>query len=174
MSPIGEGKVLLRRVEPVLRLLVLLTLVAPVFPAQSKGPGPDWLQEAKAAEQSRDFDRAADSYANFLKEHPDRADVWQRLGLASYLDNRVDKASPALERAFQPDATLWAAELFLGISESRMGQFANAHAALERALAIKPDVPEGHLWLGSTLMALGKHEEATANWRKYLPVLQWQ
>jgi tetratricopeptide (TPR) repeat protein len=162
----GTAKLFLRRVEPVLRLLVLLTLVAPLFPAQSKGPGPDWLQEAKAAEQARDFDRAAESYTSFLKEHPDRADIWQRLGLAYYLDNRLDKAAPALERASQLDATLWAAELFLGISESRMGHFVSAQAALERALAIKPDVPEGHLWLGSTLMALGKHEEATAELEK--------
>jgi tetratricopeptide (TPR) repeat protein len=166
MFPIRADRVLWRRVEPVLWLLVLLTFVAPVLPAQSKRPGPDWLQEAKAAEQARDFDRAADSYASFLKEHPDRADVWQRLGLAYYLGNRLDQAVPALERASQLDATLWAAELFLGISESRMGQFVGAQVALERALAIKPDIPEGHLWLGTTLMALGKHEEATAELEK--------
>jgi len=64
------------------------------------------------------------------------------------------------------DATLWGAELFLGISQCRMGQFGSAQVALEKALQTKPDVPEGHFWLGSTLMALGKHEEATAELEK--------
>jgi len=150
----------------VVGLLVILTASVPMNSAQNKGTQPDWLQEAKAAEQARDFGRAAESYTNFLKEHSDRADIWQRLGLAYYLDNRFDRAASALERASQLDATLWAADLFLGISECHMGQFPSAQAALEKALAIKPDVPEGHFWLGSALMALGKHEEATAELEK--------
>jgi len=162
----GATKVFSRRVELVIWLLAVLTLAAPVFPAQTKDTERDWFQEAKAAEQARDFDRAAECYTSFLKEQSGRADVWQRLGLAYYLGNRLDRAVPALERAHQLNATLWAADLFLGISESRMGQFASAQVALERALATKPDIPEGHFWLGSTLMALGKHEEATAELEK--------
>ena len=135
-------------------------------PAQTQDTGRDWLLEAKAAEQAREFDRAAECYTRFLKEHSGRADVWQRLGLAYYLGNRLDKAVPALQHASQLDATLWAADLFLGISESRMGQLASAQVALEKALATKPDIPEGHFWLGSTLMTLGKHEEATAELEK--------
>jgi tetratricopeptide (TPR) repeat protein len=162
----GVARSLTRRVAPVVWLLPVLTLVAPLFSAQTKDTETDWLLEAKAAEQARNFDRAAECYTRFLKEHSGRADVWQRLGLAYYLENRLDKAVPALERASQLDATLWAADLFLGISESRMGHSATAQVALERALAIKPDIPEGHLWLGSTLMALGEHEEAAAELEK--------
>jgi tetratricopeptide (TPR) repeat protein len=165
----GVTKVVSRRVEPVAWLLAVLTLAAPVFAAQAKDTERDWLEGAKAAEQAREFDRAAECYSSFLKDHPGRADVWQRLGLAYYLGNRLDRAVPALERASQLDATLWAADLFLGISESRMSQFASAQVALERALATKPDIPEGHFWLGSTLMALGKHEEAMAELEKVPP-----
>jgi len=156
----------LRLVVPAAGIIALLTCVTPLFSAQSTGAEPDWLQEAKAAEKAQDLGRAAECYTSFLKEHSDRADVWQRLGLAYYLDNRLDKAVPALERASRLDPTLWAAELFLGISESRMGQFVSARVHLERALAAKPDVPEGHFWLGSTLMALGQHQEATAELEK--------
>jgi tetratricopeptide (TPR) repeat protein len=124
-------------VKPLVGLLLVLTFAAPMYSAQNKSAQPDWLVEAKAAEQARDFGRAAESYTNFLKEHSDRADVWQRLGLAYYLDNRFDKAAPALERASQLDPTLWAAELFLGISECRLGQFVSARVALEKALAAK-------------------------------------
>ncbi len=162
----GDARSLMRQVGPVVWFFAVLTLVAPLFSAQTKDTGPDWLLQAKAVEQARDFDRAAECYTSFLKEQPGRADVWQRLGLAYYLENRLDKAVPALERASQLDGTLWAAELFLGISESRMGHFVSAQVALEGALATKPDIPEGHFWLGSTLMALGKHEEATAELEK--------
>ena len=162
----GTAKASLGLVELVGGFLVALTLVASSSSAQGKSGEHDWLQEAKAAEQARDFVRAADSYTTFLKEHSDRADVWQRLGLAYYLDNRVNMAVPALKRAAELDATLWGAELFLGISECRMGQFGSAQVALEKALQTKPDVPEGHFWLGSTLMALGKHEEALAELEK--------
>ena len=166
MSLKGTAKAFLWLAERAVGLLVLLTFAAPMYSAQNKGTQPDWLEEAKAAEQARDFGRATESYTSFLKEHSDRADVWQRLGLAYYLDNRYDKAAPALQRASELDATLWGAELFLGISECRMGQFGSAQVALEKALRTKPDVPEGHFWLGSTLMALGKHEEATAELEK--------
>lgn len=162
----GLTKVFSLRAEPVLWLLAALSLVVPAIPAQTQDAGRDWLLEAKAAEQAREFDRAAECYTRFLKEHSGRADVRQRLGLAYYLGNRLDKAVPALQHASQLDATLWAADLFLGISESRMGQLASAQVALEKALATKPDIPEGHFWLGSTLMTLGKHEEATAELEK--------
>jgi len=165
----GVESVFSQRCELACWFLVAVTLVAALFSVQAKGAERDWLAEAKAAEQARDFGRAVESYMSYLSEHPDRADVWQRLGLAYYLDNRLDKAVPALERASQLDASLWAAELFLGISESRMGQFASAQVPLERAVAAKPDVPEGHFWLGSNLMALGRHEEATAELEKVAP-----
>ena len=166
MALAGIVKLVPRLVAMAVGLLLILFAVSPLFSAQSNSPEHDWLLEAKAAEQARDLRRATECYTVFLKEHSDRADVWQRLGLAYYLDDRLDKAVAAFERACQLDATLWAAEMFLGISESRMGQFVGAQIALGRALAIRPDVPEGHLWLGTTLMALGKHEEATAELEK--------
>ena len=148
-----------------LALTVVLSSVAPAF-AEQKGGATDWLSEAKEAELARDFPRAAECYTSFLKEHPDRAEVWQRLGLAYYLGNRYDQAVPALERASELDPTLWGAELFLGISEYRMAQFGSALTALQKSLKVKPDVPESRFWLGATLMALGKREEAAAELEK--------
>ncbi len=133
----------------------LVTVVAG-FPEQINND----LLRAKEAEQARDFARAAECYAGFLREHADRADIWQRLGLVYYLDYQYDKAAPALERASELDPDMWGADLFLGISEYRMGRFADARIALERALKVKPDVAESRFWMGSTLMALGKREEA--------------
>jgi len=149
-----------------LALIVVLTSVASAFPQQSLGGTNDMLAQAKAAEQARDFPRAAECYTTFLKDHSDRAEIWQRLGLVYYLDNRYDQAASALQRATELDSSLWGADLFLGISQYRMGQFERAQNTLNSALRLKPNVPEGHFWLGSTLMALGKHEAATVELEK--------
>src|SRR2546428_420978 len=76
---------------------------------QDSNPADDqhWLAQAKEAETARDFDRAAQCYTRFLKEHPERADVLQRLGLAYYLSNRFSDAIPRLERALELNPSLW-------------------------------------------------------------------
>ena len=145
-----------------LALFLILASMALAYPQQSGAAANDLLAQAKAAELVRDFPRAAECYVTYLKDHSGNAEIWQRLGLVYYLDNRYDHAAPALQRAVELNPSLWGANLFLGISEYRMGQFDRAEESLQAALKLKPDVPEGHLWLGSTLMALGHHEAATA------------
>jgi tetratricopeptide (TPR) repeat protein len=147
-------------------LTVTISSVPQALAEQSKDGATDWLSQAKEAELARDFSRAAECYTSFLKEHSDRAEVWQRLGLAYYLGNKYDQAVPALQRASELDPSLWGAELFLGISEYRMAQFGIALTALQKSLQVKPDVPDTRFWLGSTFMALGKPEEATAELEK--------
>jgi len=147
-------------------LTVTLSLVPQALAEQSKGGVADWLAQAKEAELARDFPRAAECYTSFLKEHSDRAEIWQRLGLAYYLGNKYDQAVPALDRASQLDPGLWGAELFLGISEYRMAQFGRALTALQKSLQVKSDVPDTRFWLGSTLMALDRREEAVAELEK--------
>ena len=146
--------------------VLFLASAVPALPNQAESAGTDALAQAKTAELAHDFSRAAEFYTTYLKDHSDRAEVWQRLGLVYYLDNRYAQAAPALERAVKLDSSLWGADLFLGISEYRMGQFDVAQKPLEAALRLKPELPDGHYWLGSTLMALGHHEAATAELEK--------
>ena len=105
-------------------------------------------------------------YVTYLNDHSDSAEIWQRLGLVYYLDNRYAQAAPALQRAVELNPSLWGANLFLGISEYRMAQFVRAQESVQAALKVNPDVPEGHLWMGSILMALGQREAATAELEK--------
>ena len=144
----------------------LLSSLAPALPLQNDVAPTDLLAQAKAAELAHNFSLAAECYATYLKDHSDRAEIWQRLGLVYYLDNRYDQAAPALERAVELDSSLWGADLFLGISEYRMGQFDRSQKSLEAALRLKPELPDGHYWLGSTFMALGHHEAATVELEK--------
>src|ERR1035441_3044244 len=109
-----------------LALIIFLASMASATQQQSGAVTPDLLAQAKAAEMVRDFPRAAECYVTYLNVHSDSAEIWQRLGLVYYLDNRYDHAAPALQQAVELDPSLWGANLFLGISEYRMGQFDRA------------------------------------------------
>src|SRR5439155_14481636 len=104
--------------------------------------------------------RSCQNISKVVKEHPERADILQRLGLACYLSNRFADAIPPLERALKLNPSLWGAALFLGISDYRTGRFDSALASLQNALRTKPDLSEARFWLGSALLALGKNEDA--------------
>lgn len=149
-----------------LALIILLASMASATPQQSGAATSDLLAQAKAAELAHNFPRAAECYVTYLNDHSDSAEIWQRLGLVYYLDNRYAQAAPALQRAVELNPSLWGANLFLGISEYRMAQFVRAQESVQAALKVNPDVPEGHLWMGSILMALGQREAATAELEK--------
>ena len=128
--------------------------------------GVDWLSQAKQAECARDFSRAAECYVNYLKANPQNAEVYQRLGLVYYLSNRFEDAVPALQRALKLAPKQWGSALFLGICYYRLGQFTKALKPFREALRINAGLPEGYFWLGSTLLALGRKEEAIAHLQK--------
>jgi len=136
-------------------------------PAQSSGQSEeDWLFQAKQAEGGRNFSRAAECYVNYLKVHPQDAEIYQRLGLVYYLSDHFEDAVPALQRALKLGPSQWASALFLGICYYRLGQFAKALEPLHYALQIKADLPEGYFWLGSSLLALGRNEDAISQLQK--------
>ena len=85
--------------------------------AQQAAPSAkSFLEEARRAEQVKDFSLAGRYYVRYLTAHPEQAEVWQRLGLVRYLSKRYEEALPPFERALQLDTTLWVSSVFLGIS----------------------------------------------------------
>ena len=88
---------------------------------------------------------------------PSSANNWQRLGLARYLQNQIDKAIPAFEQALKLDPKLWPSHLFLGASRYRLNQFREALEALRQADRLAPPVGQGRddldYWLGASLIA---------------------
>lgn len=157
---------LVRKTIPLLFLLATCLAVGAMPPkaassAQANASNQiDWLLEAKQAERNGNFPRAVECYTNYLKTHPQDAEVNQRLGLVYYLSNRFAEAIPVLQRALKLDPKQWGSALFLGVCLYRVGQFNKALEPLRFALKLKPDLPEGHFWLGSSLLALGQNEEA--------------
>lgn len=130
---------------------------------------PDWLSSAKQAEGAGNFSQAAECYINYLKSHPQDAEIHQRLGLVYYLSNRFGDAVPVFQRALKLDPKGWASSLFLGICQYRLGQFAKALPLLRAAVQMKADLPEAHFWTGLTLVALGRDEEAIQQLQQVSP-----
>jgi tetratricopeptide (TPR) repeat protein len=111
------------------------------------------ILKARAAEQKRDYQAAAEFYQQYLKARPDNAEVLQRLGLVEYLSNRFERAIPPLAGALRLDPSLWGSALYLGISYYRTDHFRDAALILRRALELRPHVAETEFWLGCSLLA---------------------
>jgi tetratricopeptide (TPR) repeat protein len=162
-----ESQEFSRRLRALSRLsLALALLSACVSSARdrlspSAGQSPQHLiDQAKEAEQKRDFEAAAGFYQDYLKSHPDDSAILQRLGLVNCLANHYEAAIQPLAKALRLDPSLWGSALYLGISYYRTGRFAEAGEALKRALVLKPGLPDAEFWLGSALLAADQPESA--------------
>jgi tetratricopeptide (TPR) repeat protein len=136
---------------------LFLPRVAQSSPAQAPQ---QLIDQAKEAEEKRDFQAAAAFYQHYLKGHPDDSAILQRLGLVECLANRYEAAVQPLAKALRLDPSLWGSALYLGISDYRTDRFAEAAEALKHALALKPGLPEAEFWLGSALLAADQPESA--------------
>jgi len=77
------------------------------------------------------------------------------------LNNPTDARAP-LQRALALDPSLWIADLDLGIIDSDAGRNDDALRELKKALALKPDEVNAHWRVAKLLRAMGRTEEAKA------------
>lgn len=96
--------------------------------------------------------------------------AWNGLGRALYdgYPARRNEAVKYLRLAIRYDSTLAGAWYYLGRYHAEGGQAADAVAAFERSLAIRPDVPPAVLGLAEGLTALDRLKDASEVWRNYL------
>ena len=144
--------------------LILLGLSLPAQGQESiEARVASYLEAAKRAESVQDYLAAAEQYEAILELRPDWALVHQSLGVTYHLAKRYPEAIRHLKRAVQLDDQLWGAYLFLGMDYYQTHQFGVALTALERSLALNPEMPETSRWLGLSHSALGNNEEAIAH-----------
>jgi protein O-GlcNAc transferase len=120
------------------------------------------VQDARAAEQAKDYARAEQVYRQIVKLRPRDGVAHQNLGLALYLQERYADAVPHLERALGLDPGLFGASLYLGISRFRDNRFAKALEDLQKARQLEPKNHLAHYWLGAAHLALKAYPEAIA------------
>ena len=138
-------------------------LIAPA-PASSQSPSRfhQLVQDARAAEQAKDYVRAEQIYRQMVKLRPRDSVANQNLGLALYLQGRYAEAIPHLEEAVDLNPKLFGASLYLGISRFRGNRFSEALEDLKRASRLEPKNRLAQYWLGATRLALKAYPEAIA------------
>lgn len=122
--------------------------------------------EAKRAMESRQFARAAELYQQLIAIMPGVAGLRLNLGLARFSEGNFAEAKPAFEAAVKMDPSIAPAWLMLGLAERKLGQPARAAAALEKAVAAQPANTLARLELADSYLALERHRDAVAQFRK--------
>lgn len=127
-----------------------------------------YLQEARAAEQSKNFEQSAEAYQQILKIRPKWALIHQSLGVVRHLQSRYPEAITALEQALKLEPSLWGSHLFLGMDYYRTNQFLKAIPSLEQSIKLNPKLAENEarFWLGSSYLALERFDEALEQFRR--------
>jgi choline-sulfatase len=92
--------------------------------------------------------------------HPDYAEAYNSLGVASMRAKRHDRARAAFRKVLELDPTSAKAYENLGADELSTGELAAAVGELQRALALDPQLWDALYNLAMALDALGRREEA--------------
>jgi tetratricopeptide (TPR) repeat protein len=131
--------------------------------SQSQARFHQLVQDARAAEQAKDYARAEQVYRQIVTLRPRDGVAHQNLGLALYLQGRYADAVPHLERALGLNPELFGASLYLGISRFRDNRFSEALEDLQKARRLEPKNHLAHYWLGATHLALKIYPDAIAD-----------
>jgi tetratricopeptide (TPR) repeat protein len=92
--------------------------------------------------ESDDLDRAIGMAQHILETYPKCLEAHQMLGEAFLSNRQYEEARIEFEKVLSFDPEHIPALVGLGMTSERLGQLSSAIAAFERALEIKPDLPE--------------------------------
>jgi tetratricopeptide (TPR) repeat protein len=93
----------------------------------------DRYEAAEQALNANHLDLAEQEFREILRIYPTNPEIRANLGLVAFKKNEYAAASREFEAALKLKPTLWNAEAFWGISETRLGNISQAQRHLERA-----------------------------------------
>jgi tetratricopeptide (TPR) repeat protein len=117
-----------------------------------------------------DFDGAVTAYSRRIDANPNNAEAHRQLGEIYFLQGRDEPALMEFLTATWLDPRDAKAYAAAGQVQVRLLKYADAEAALRRALSLDPNLREARYALGTSLMRLGQTDEA----RKELEIFQQQ
>ena len=140
-----------------------------VLPVGEPGDNPDVLfEEAQAAEDARELERAERLYRRVIKIDPADAAAAFNLGNLLRKADRLVEAESAYRRATKSDPRFAEAWYNLADILDDKGRVEDAVDCLKHALQAAPDYADAAFNLASLLQRLERHAEAADYWRRYL------
>jgi protein O-GlcNAc transferase len=142
--------------------IALIALTAQFVFAQSHPTGSNPQPQPKTATDSgssqiqqaiekKDFARAVTLLADYLKDHPNDADMHFQLGYAYSSLKRLSDALGEYRRATELNPALFPAHLNLGLTLLDMNDYAGASKSFERAAELAPDQARPRFLAGEAL-----------------------
>jgi tetratricopeptide (TPR) repeat protein len=123
------------------------------------------FQQARQAEQRRDFAGAAQLYDQILQLDPHLAEVWTNKGLALYELSKHREALAAFAKAAALKPKLLTPHLFQGIEYLKLGEPRKALSPLEAVLALEPHHPQATYELANAYAQLEQFESAARTYQ---------
>lgn len=114
------------------------------------------------------FVQAEQLYRQILRQQPDDADAWSRLGEVCHALGKHEEAVHAYQQALQLRPGQARVLNNLGILLMEQGRLDESIACYREALRVQPDSAETHNNLGLALMEQEQLEEAIANYKEAL------
>ena len=136
-------------------------------PAQSTEVGIEQLwREASAAQQAKQFSRAATLYRKVLQLQPDLTEAEVNLGLMYQLTNDLHSAISCFEHVLIKEPTLYAPNLLTGLDYLKLDSPGDALPYLKRALASNPHSTEALVGLANSYLQLHRYSEAAEQFKQ--------
>jgi tetratricopeptide (TPR) repeat protein len=132
---------------------------SPVYPRPPQASLDRLLREARDSQNRGDLLGAVQKYREASKLAP-TAEIYEKLGLASFLGNAYPQAVDAFLEALRMEPRRWVSQLFLGESLYKLNRFQEALPHVANALRLRPDQNEARYWLGCVDHALGNFDQA--------------
>jgi Flp pilus assembly protein TadD len=137
--------------------LAALLAVPAVVQAQSID---ELFRQGNAAQAAGDYATAERIFRQVLRQDPNNANAYRRLGLALNDQGLLEEAEAAHREALRLDPNYALAYNGLGITLYYQGRYEEAEAAYREALRLDPDYASAYNNLGALLGEQGQFEEA--------------
>jgi tetratricopeptide (TPR) repeat protein len=143
---------------------IVACCTVPFLFAQASSPQSE-SEKARQLVSAGRSDEAIPIYKQLAQEFPTNPDVFLNLAIAEFNSKRFHDAAHDAEAALKIKPDLAAADLFLGASRLRLGEYTSAVGPLEKAVAARGTDVNARVMLAEALYGAKRYDEALQRFR---------